>query len=231
MKFTFTKFFSISSICVLILFTSCIPKENSNNYQTFSQFVGSIVTIENVKYFRLDADGSLFYSTTFLSDQYASGDRIIISGSIDYNDQIAGTPYLVTKIDGVIRINKKMALSFDSIEKDTFKNDAILGQTWSYIAYTNNQYIYTSKAFINASNQYHAFDLVNNRINLNDTLKFEVRHNSKLDAEKTLQVINITSYDLTAFLDTIPPGKTKIIQIAYKTDTRVVKQNISFLAQ
>lgn len=218
----------ITIFCFSILFTSCMPKEQSNNYQSFSELVGTIVTLDNVKYFRWDEDGTLLYSTYFNSTQFVDGDRLIIAGSIDYNDQIPGTLYIVTKVEAVSRIKVKPAQSLYSIEKDTFNNDAILGQTWSYIIYSGSRYYYTSKSIYNASNLNHTFELVNNRINLNDTLKFELRHNNKSDSEKSEQKINLTSFDLTNYLDSIPTGKTKNIQILYRIENKTIKQNISF---
>lgn len=210
--------------------SSCLSPNDTNNYQTFNGLIGTVVSDQNKKLFCVDQDGSYLYDPQLST--YKDGDRLVVSAKISSSNQIVGAYYLIAELNGIQLFNVKNTFSFDTVEKDTFKNDPIYNYSLSYINYSNKKFYFTTLLNYNASNLYHSFDFVNNRTKINgDTLKFEVRHNKKGDTEQTVFASTLISFDMTPFLDTIPSGKLKVIQVSYKLNSTVSKQFIPFKRQ
>ena len=210
----------------LLLTTSCIKNNLGGNYQTFNGLFGSIVYESGVKLFRMDMDGTLLYSQDLA--QLNVGDRYIASVSVNYDNQSSGSSYVTATFTQLSKFSKKAVFDIDTVAKDTFKNDPIINFTYAYLINVNSELMFTTQVYFFASNPFHSFNLVKNSLVVSDTLKLELRHNSKQDAELTNSFSDLYSFTLNPYLNGVAKGQSKVIEISYKTTPTVRKQFITY---
>jgi hypothetical protein len=226
MKINYSRLPIVLLLSTLLFTTSCLNNNQSGNYQTFKGLFGSIVYDSGVKLFRMDMDGTLLYSQDLALLNV--GDRYIASVSINYDNQSSGSSYVTATFTQLSKFSKKAVFDIDAVAKDTFKNDPIINYTYAYLIDVNSELLFTTQVYFFASNPFHSFNLVKNSLVASDTLKLELRHNSKQDGELTNSFSDLYSFTLNPYLNGVAKGQSKVIEISYNTTPTVRKQFITY---
>ena len=231
MKVNKSSSFIVMLFGLLFFTTSCL--KNEDNVQSYNYMIGSVVTITGQNFFRLDSDGSLLLSTDF--SKYVNGSRILASFKINYSQQPSGTHnYYVVQDVVSASFALKQTFNIDVAEKDTFENDPIAG----FLAYFTNfdgRVLFTTSSSFNSSTLTHSINLVKNSVlasvSASDTLKLEVRHNKKGDAETTKKSGQLVSFDLSPYLSDVPYGGYKWVEISYNLSDKITKYVVKYSPQ